>query len=313
MRKRLPRGRPAPQRTGDEQAGDRWHRGSTGHDPPPGRTDQPSKTRRRPARWLMAIATATESRIKTMTDRQGARGTCRTSERVCRHGGSAGRFPGFDQARFRGEGQPAITQDDRRPEPAAPASGVSILSGEGGERRQFASLKAACSAARNNDVIELQYDGPHEQEPLELTNLKLTIRAGGGFRPVMVFRPGQLRLAGFGRSMITVTGGRLTLLNVGLELDIVARGDRRRLVAVRDAAGRAITFRGLLADDSQRRSRRRRLSRQRRLFRDQGLARRRHDDEDAGIPSAACGESRFAELPGARRGGVRPFNRWRSR
>jgi serine/threonine-protein kinase len=104
---------------------------------------------------------------------------------------------------------------------AAPTtSGVSILSGEGGERRQFASLHAACSAARNNDVIELQYNGPRDQEPLELANLKLTIRGGAGFRPVIVFRPGQLGLAGFGRSMITVTGGRLTLLNVGLVLDI---------------------------------------------------------------------------------------------
>ncbi|HVU85728.1 MAG TPA: protein kinase [Pirellulales bacterium] len=104
--------------------------------------------------------------------------------------------------------------------PAVPSGGVAILSVEGGERKQFASLKAACSAAKNNDVIELQFNGVREQEPLELANLRLTIRAGAGFRPVLAFRPAQFGPGVFGRSMINVTGGRLTFLNVGLLLDI---------------------------------------------------------------------------------------------
>ncbi len=99
-------------------------------------------------------------------------------------------------------------------------SGVSILPGDSGTRRQFGSLKAACSVAKNNDVIELQYSGVRIEEPIELSNLRLTIRAGDGFRPVVAFRPARHGLAGFGRSMITVSGGRLTLLNLGLEMDI---------------------------------------------------------------------------------------------
>ena len=53
-----------------------------------------------------------------------------------------------------------------------------------------------------------------------MTNLKLTIRAAEGFRPVVAFTPGRLSLGGFGRSMITVAGGRLSVFNVGLLLDI---------------------------------------------------------------------------------------------
>ena len=100
------------------------------------------------------------------------------------------------------------------------ASGVAILPTDGGERRQFPSLKAACAVARNNDVIELAYTGTRDEEPFELANLKLTIRAGEGFRPVVAFRPERLGLSGFARSMITISGGRLTLLNVGLLLDV---------------------------------------------------------------------------------------------
>jgi len=104
--------------------------------------------------------------------------------------------------------------------PPATTTGFTIVPSDGGERKPFASLKAACLAAKNNDVIELQFNGLREQAPLELTNLKLTIRAGTGYRPTIVFRPGQSGLAGFGRQMISVAGGRLTLLNVGLLLDI---------------------------------------------------------------------------------------------
>ncbi len=132
----------------------------------------------------------------------------------------------------------------------SPVGGVAILSAEGGERKQFASLKAACSAAKNNDVIELQFNGVREQEPLELANLRLTIRAGAGFRPVLAFRPALFAPGVFGRSMINVTGGRLTFLNVGLLLDI-ARSDGRWLVALRDASNRTIAIRELFADDSQ--------------------------------------------------------------
>jgi serine/threonine-protein kinase len=100
------------------------------------------------------------------------------------------------------------------------ASSIAILPTDVGERRKFATLKAACAVARNNDVVELAYNGPRDEDPFELVNLKVTIRAAEGFRPVVAFRPERLGLSGFARSMITISGGRLTLLNVGLLLDV---------------------------------------------------------------------------------------------
>jgi serine/threonine-protein kinase len=84
----------------------------------------------------------------------------------------------------------------------------------------FSSLRAACSIARNGDVIELQYDGILEEHPLELTNLRLTIRAHPSHRPTVSFRPDDSDPAKYARNMISVSGGQLTLLNVHLVLEL---------------------------------------------------------------------------------------------
>jgi serine/threonine-protein kinase len=115
-------------------------------------------------------------------------------------------------------GQAATGAENERP---VATGGVSIVGAAGADRRQFANLKAACASAKNNDVIELQYTGRRDEEPIELTNLKLTIRAAGGHRPVVRFRPTRVGAAGVGApSMISLAGGRLNLVNLGLELDI---------------------------------------------------------------------------------------------
>lgn len=124
---------------------------------------------------------------------------------------------------------PAASAPSEAPPSAGPrdrasAAGAIAIMGASGDRRQYASLQAACSAARNNDVIELQFNGRRAEEPLELANLKLTIRAGEGFRPVLVFRPTRAGPIGFARSMVTVSGGRLSLLNIGLEFDVPRDG-----------------------------------------------------------------------------------------
>jgi serine/threonine-protein kinase len=83
-----------------------------------------------------------------------------------------------------------------------------------------ASLRAACAAAKNGDVIELRYDGPRDETPFTLSNLRLTIRAGEKFQPAIVFRPSDTDTVAYSRSMITVAGGGLALLGVALELDM---------------------------------------------------------------------------------------------
>ena len=98
--------------------------------------------------------------------------------------------------------------------------GVLVVSRNPQGPDSFSSLRAACSIARSGDVIELQYDGMLEERPLELTNLRLTIRAHPSHRPTVLFRPDDSDPAKYARSMIDVSGGQLTLLNVHLVLEI---------------------------------------------------------------------------------------------
>ena len=85
---------------------------------------------------------------------------------------------------------------------------------------QFSTLEAACGAARNGDVIELRFDGPREDRPLKISNLRLTIRAGEGRQPIVVFRPSDTDPVKYPRSMLTLAGGQLTLVGVAAELHV---------------------------------------------------------------------------------------------
>lgn len=84
---------------------------------------------------------------------------------------------------------------------------------------EFTSIGAACSAATNNDIIELRFNGRREERPIK-THLRFTIRAGEGYRPVIVFRPDEIDPVIYPRSMFTVAAGQLTLCNLALELHV---------------------------------------------------------------------------------------------
>lgn len=86
--------------------------------------------------------------------------------------------------------------------------------------RRYATLAEACAAAKNSDVIELRYDGPREEPPLNLHNLRIEIRAGAARRPAVVFQPSDTNPIATDRTMITVAGGSLKLSGVNLELDL---------------------------------------------------------------------------------------------
>ncbi len=85
---------------------------------------------------------------------------------------------------------------------------------------QYASLAAACAAARNGDVIELQFNGPREDRPVKISNLSLTIRAGSGYRPIVVFRPTDADPVVYPRSMFTLAGGQITFVDLAAELQV---------------------------------------------------------------------------------------------
>ncbi|MBX3414203.1 MAG: serine/threonine protein kinase [Pirellulales bacterium] len=86
--------------------------------------------------------------------------------------------------------------------------------------RRFDTLAAACAAARSGDIVELRYNGRRVEEPIALHNLRLTIRAGEGFQPVVNFAPDELDPLKYPRAMIAVHGRRLALFGIALELDL---------------------------------------------------------------------------------------------
>lgn len=105
-------------------------------------------------------------------------------------------------------------------EPTAVGAGVLVVDGVGQKENCFATLAAAASAAANNSVIKLCFNGRQAERPIALGNVKLTMRAGEGFQPIVVFRPSEVDPIQYPRSMITLNGTRLIMLNVACELEI---------------------------------------------------------------------------------------------
>ena len=104
----------------------------------------------------------------------------------------------------------------------APRDGVLVVCDDPTGEGRYASLRAACFAARNGDVVELCYDGPRVEKPLVLNNLKITVRAGTGFRPIVRFRPGDTIIPNAPHAMFTVVGGRLDMVGCDVEFDVPA-------------------------------------------------------------------------------------------
>lgn len=101
-----------------------------------------------------------------------------------------------------------------------PSPGVLVVDGVGSAPNRFATLSAACAQATSGSVIELRYNGVREERPITLNNLKLTLRAGAEYRPVILFRPSDPDPALYPRAMITLAASQLTLVQVGVELEI---------------------------------------------------------------------------------------------
>jgi serine/threonine-protein kinase len=107
----------------------------------------------------------------------------------------------------------------------APRAGLLIVAPEAHGPQQYNTLRAACSAAKSGDVIELRYNGRREERPMQLSNRRFTIRAGEGFQPVVVFRPDESDPLRYPRSMFGINGGKLSLVNVAIELLVPPPGE----------------------------------------------------------------------------------------
>ncbi len=115
-------------------------------------------------------------------------------------------------------------------------NGLLVVSDLAAGENEFTNLAAACAAARNGDVIELRYNGPREEKPVHMANLRATIRAGDGYQPVLIFRPNETDPVKYPRSMFTLSSGRLTISNLAMEMlisrDIAA--DNWSFLEIRD-------------------------------------------------------------------------------
>ena len=99
-------------------------------------------------------------------------------------------------------------------------SGIRVVVPGADAEGVYASLQAAFAAAESGDVIELQFDGPQEEKPIDLRNQRITVRAGEGFTPIVFFRPNETDPVKFPRNMLNVSGGQLTLVNLAIELEL---------------------------------------------------------------------------------------------
>lgn len=108
--------------------------------------------------------------------------------------------------------------ESEKSEPLPPGLLV-VGDGQKGPQR-FAKFAEACAAAKNGDTIELRFNGPREELPLALADLRLVVRPGPGYRPLVRFRPSDTNPVSYPRGMIKLNGGGLRLVDLAIELDL---------------------------------------------------------------------------------------------
>lgn len=115
------------------------------------------------------------------------------------------------------------TAESTRPSPTVALSRpFVVLQFEDGEERAFPTLEAACTAAPDDAVIELRFDGRSAppQSPIRVVNKRLKIRPAPNVRPVLEFRlPQETVLTALRRTarMVSIRNGGLELY----DLDVV--------------------------------------------------------------------------------------------
>ena len=108
-------------------------------------------------------------------------------------------------------------------------------------RASIASLADARRAARSGDADWYpRYNGRLDEQPLSLSGVRLTVRAGEGFAPIVGFQPRQEAIRGIKRTpMLALPGSQLTLLNSAAGTRRAPRRGRRELDARRNPARRS--------------------------------------------------------------------------
>ncbi len=107
---------------------------------------------------------------------------------------------------------------------------------------QYTSIAAALAAAPDATLIELSYDGPRTEKPLAFVDRQLTIRAGSGYAPAVVFQPTGTDPVLYPRDMIQVSAGKLTMEGVAVELEIPRDMPSESWALVRLSTGGRVSF-----------------------------------------------------------------------
>ena len=95
---------------------------------------------------------------------------------------------------------------------------VLVVSNADEGENSFLEIGEACKRARSGDIIELRFNGVRPERSIVLKDMKLTIRAGQGYSPVVSLRPEAVDVFNASAAMIRVTGGQLALKNICLEM-----------------------------------------------------------------------------------------------
>ncbi|MCA9052290.1 MAG: protein kinase [Planctomycetaceae bacterium] len=106
--------------------------------------------------------------------------------------------------------------------PVAVESPFVVFGADGKESGRFETLEAACHVAKSGAVVEIHYDGRLErsQKPILIQGKRLTIRPSPGFRPLIVFAPGDEALGRTSVNMIDVIDGAVELYDVDLAMQV---------------------------------------------------------------------------------------------
>jgi eukaryotic-like serine/threonine-protein kinase len=112
------------------------------------------------------------------------------------------------------------TDEFKTPPAVAKATNVLVVSDRAGAENEYTSLATACNSARDGDVIELRFSGQREERPIRLSNQRVTVRAGDGYRPTIVFSPTEINPVMSPSSMFTLSAGQLTMSGVSLVLSV---------------------------------------------------------------------------------------------
>lgn len=114
----------------------------------------------------------------------------------------------------------AVAGGTNQREPAPLPPGMLVVWDGPATAPYYNSLQAAVAAAKSGEIVELRYNGVRDERPIALNNIRLTLRAGEGFRPVVRFRPEEADPLKAPRAMLSLSGGRLSLVGLSLELDV---------------------------------------------------------------------------------------------